>query len=84
MLCVNYYTQDYIDGCHANNNLQLSTYDSLIAAARKQSGPDASQINAASNLLSMTSSTTWFWSWITIFVTQAGRWKARTEILQMK
>jgi hypothetical protein len=84
MLCVNYYTQDYIDGCHSNINLQLSTYDSLIAAARKQSGPDASQINAAIESFEHDFFNHMVLVWITIFVTQAGRWKARTEILQMK
>ena len=47
MLCINKYTQKYIDECRAKITLQLSTYKNLVTAAGKQAGANKVQLNAA-------------------------------------
>jgi hypothetical protein len=37
MLCVNKYTQKYIDECRSKVDLQISTYKSLVKTAKDQS-----------------------------------------------
>ena len=47
MLCVNNYTQKYIDECRAKVAAQLSAYQSLVATARHQTAADAPRLKAA-------------------------------------
>lgn len=47
MLCVNNYTQKYIDGCRLRVNLQLSTYKKLVTTAGNQIGTNETPLNAA-------------------------------------
>ncbi len=47
MLCMNSYTQDYIDECRARVNAQLAAYQTLITTARKQTATDEKPLNMA-------------------------------------
>ncbi len=47
MLCVNNYTQKYIDECRSKVDLQLSTYKNLLTTARKQVGANEAILNSA-------------------------------------
>jgi hypothetical protein len=46
MLCVNSYTQEYVDKCRSRIGEEVSAYQALIAAARNRPG-DPSQLDAA-------------------------------------
>ncbi len=47
MLCVNNYTQKYIDECRSRIAEHVSAYQTLIAAARNHAGIGALSVNAA-------------------------------------
>lgn len=47
MLCVNNYTQKYIDECRSRVAEQVSAYQTLVAAARNQAATDEPLLNAA-------------------------------------
>lgn len=47
MLCVNNYTQKYIDECRSKVAAQVSAYQTLVAAARNQTATDEPLLNAA-------------------------------------
>lgn len=47
MLCMNNYTQEYVDECRASVNAQLSAYRDLISAARKAAAPSDTKLDAA-------------------------------------
>lgn len=47
MLCVNNYSQKYIDECRSKTAAQVSAYQSLVAAARNQAAADEPLLNAA-------------------------------------
>jgi hypothetical protein len=47
MLCVNNYTQKYIDECCLKVNLQLSSYKKLVTTARKQAAANDKLLGAA-------------------------------------
>jgi len=47
MLCVNNYTQQYIDECRTRVAEQLSAYQTLVAAARNHPATDEPLLNAA-------------------------------------
>jgi hypothetical protein len=47
MLCINNFTQKYIDECRLKVNLQLSTYKNLVTTARKQVGANNALLNSA-------------------------------------
>lgn len=36
MLCMNSYTQEYVDACHKKVDLQLSTYKNMVASVKMQ------------------------------------------------
>ena len=47
MLCVNNYTQNYIDECRSRVAAQVSAYQTLVAAAKNQATADEPLVNAA-------------------------------------
>ena len=47
MLCVNNYTQKYIDECRSRVAAQVSAYRTLVITAKNQTSPDESPLNAA-------------------------------------
>src|SRR6266478_4146954 len=47
MLCVNNYTQKYIDDCRSKVTAQVSAYQALVAAARNKTATDKPLLNAA-------------------------------------
>lgn len=47
MLCVNNYTQKYIDECRSRVAKHVSAYQALVAAARNQGGTNQSLLNTA-------------------------------------
>ena len=47
MLCMNSYTQDYIDECHARVNAQISAYQHLIKTARIQTSTQETALDSA-------------------------------------
>jgi len=47
MLCVNNYTQKYIDERRSRVAAQVSAYQALVATARNQAANDEPQLNAA-------------------------------------
>ena len=47
MLCVNNYTQKYIDECHSRVAAQVSAYKTLVATARNKTSTDEPLLNAA-------------------------------------
>jgi hypothetical protein len=47
MLCINSYTQEYIDECRARVHSQLSAYNTLVTVARKQSGANGARLDSA-------------------------------------
>ncbi|HEY3365154.1 MAG TPA: hypothetical protein VGK74_08895 [Symbiobacteriaceae bacterium] len=47
MLCVNNFTQKYIDECRSRVAAQVSAYQALVAAARNQTATDEPLFNAA-------------------------------------
>jgi len=47
MLCVNNYTQEYIDKCRLKVGLQLSTYKGLLETVQGQTMADETSVNAA-------------------------------------
>ena len=47
MLCVNNYTQKYIDECRSRVTAQVSAYKALVATARNQTATDEPVLNAA-------------------------------------
>lgn len=47
MLCVNNYTQKYIDECRARVAAPVSAYQSLVATARNQTATGEPLLNAA-------------------------------------
>jgi hypothetical protein len=47
MLCVNNYTQKYIDECRSRVAEQVSAYHTLVAAARNQAATDEPLLNTA-------------------------------------
>jgi hypothetical protein len=47
MLCVNSYTQDYIDGCRSRMESQLAAYRALAAAASANPGRSKSTVASA-------------------------------------
>jgi hypothetical protein len=47
MLCVNNYTQEYIDQCRSRVAAQVSAYQTLVATARNQTSTDEPLLNAA-------------------------------------
>ena len=47
MLCVNNYTQKYIDECRSKVAAQVSAYQTLVTAVRNQAATDIPLVNAA-------------------------------------
>ncbi len=47
MLCVNTYTQDYVDECRSRMESQLAAYRKLVATVRKKTGSGKSAFNSA-------------------------------------
>jgi len=47
MLCVNKYTQKYIDECRSRVSAQVSAYQTLVATARNQTASDERRLKAA-------------------------------------
>jgi hypothetical protein len=47
MLCVNNYTQKYIDRCRSRVAAQVSAYKALVAAARSKTATDKPRLKAA-------------------------------------
>jgi hypothetical protein len=47
MLCINNYTQKYIDGCRLKINSQVSAYKKLVTTARNRIGTEEKALNAA-------------------------------------
>ncbi|WP_411727860.1 hypothetical protein [Methyloglobulus sp.] len=47
MLCVNNYTQKYIDECRSRVAAQVSAYQTLVVAVRNQAATDVPLLNAA-------------------------------------
>lgn len=47
MLCVNNYTQKYINECRSRVAAQVSAYQTLVAAARNQTATDEPHLNTA-------------------------------------
>ncbi len=47
MLCINNYTQKYIDECRSKVDLHLSTYKNLVTTARKLVGNNEDLLNSA-------------------------------------
>ena len=47
MLCVNNYTQKYIDECRSRVTAQVSAYKALVATARNQTATDEPLLNTA-------------------------------------
>lgn len=47
MLCVNNYTQKYIDECRLRVAAQVSAYQTLVVTARNQTAIDGLHLNAA-------------------------------------
>ena len=47
MLCVNNYTQKYIDECRSRVAAQVSAYQALVATARNQTATDEPLVGAA-------------------------------------
>jgi hypothetical protein len=47
MLCVNNYTQKYIDECRSRVAAQGSAYQTFVATARKKTATDEPLLNAA-------------------------------------
>ena len=49
MLCVNNYTQEYIDECRLRLTAQVSAYQALVLAAKNQTTIEEPQLNTAIN-----------------------------------
>jgi hypothetical protein len=47
MLCVNNYTQKYIDECRVRVNSQVSAYINLVTSAKSQAGKKEKSLNSA-------------------------------------
>ena len=47
MLCVNNYTQKYIDECRSKVEFQISAYKNIVTTAGSQSGTNETMLNAA-------------------------------------
>ena len=47
MLCMNNYTQEYIDECRKKVDFQLSTYKNIVTIAREQAGTNNATLNPA-------------------------------------
>ena len=47
MLCVNNYTQKYVDDCRSRVAAHVAAYNTLVARARKKTAKDEPRLNAA-------------------------------------
>lgn len=76
MLCINNYSQQYIDKCRSKIAKQVTAYQSLIAAARNSAAINKQQLDHAIETFEPhICSTAWFWFWTVILCTGQGQKK---------
>ncbi len=74
MLCMNNYTQEYIDKCRLRVNTQLSTYKNWVATARKQSKTNEKLLDSAIEAFEPVFFNNMALLLDSLFVHQAGLW----------